>query len=451
MAELYALAWPIAAGMLGETALGLVDTKLVGGLGSAALAGVGLATTLLFVGYAMIFGLMRAVKVRAAYAVGQGHPEDAIRYAEAGAVIGALAGVLLFVVSRDVTPVLTLLRIDPTMIPAARDFVAARTWGAVGTCAGVALIQYLQGVGDSRTPMVVGILGNLINAALGYALIYGHLGLPALGVRGAGYATAVTEVLELGALLAVVVARARTAAPPVITRRAALREVTTLGVPTGLHFVFEGAAFTTFTTLLGVMGTEQMAAHQIAFNTIRASFLPGVAIAEAASVLVARALGRRRLDEADGVARASLILGVGFMTVCGIGFAVFGAAIARAFAEEPAVIAVARKLLLVAAVFQTLDAVNMILRGALRGAKDVRWVALVGTTVAWITIPGAAFLLGRLLGWGALGGWIGFVFETTIASALMWWRWSRGPWRAQYGERAATADDAAPLSVPTMG
>lgn len=453
ISELVELAWPIATAMLGETALGLVDTKLVGGLGSAALAGVGLATTLLFFGYAMIFGLMRAVKVRAAHAVGEGRPHDAIRYAEAGAVIGAVAGVLLFAVSRDVSPALALLGVDATMIPAARDFVAARTYGAVGTCAGAALIQYLQGMGDARTTMSVGILGNLVNAGLGYALIYGRLGLPALGVRGAGYGTAVTELLELGALLTVVVVRARAAPRPVLGRRAALAEVATLGVPTGLHFVMEGAAFTTFTTLLGGMGTEQMAAHQIAMNVMRASFLPGVAVAEAASVLVARALGRRRLDEADEVARAGLALGVGFMTLCGIVFALFGASIARGFADDPEVIAVTRKLLLVAAVFQTLDAVNMVLRGALRGARDVRWVALVGTTVAWITIPGAAYLLGRLAGWGAVGGWIGFVFETTIASALMGWRWSRGPWRAAYGERAVEValDDAAPLSVPTMG
>ena len=104
MQELVALAWPIAAGMLGETALGLCDTKLVGALGAAAIGGVGMAGMLLFVGYAMIFGLMRGVKVRTAYAVGEGRPGAAVRYAEAGAVLGAAAGVLLFAVTRDVTP-----------------------------------------------------------------------------------------------------------------------------------------------------------------------------------------------------------------------------------------------------------------------------------------------------------------------------------------------------------
>jgi len=84
----------------------------------------------------------------------------------------------------------------------------------------------------------------------------------------------------------------------------------------------------------------------------------------------------------------------------------------------------------------------MILRGALRGAKDVRWIAVVGTSVSWVCIPGAAYVLGRLAGWGALGGWVGFVFETTVASLLFWRRWSRGPWRASFGARLGMAPPA---------
>jgi MATE family multidrug resistance protein len=450
MAELVALAWPIAAGMLGETALGLVDTKLVGGLGAAALGGVGTAWTLLFLGYATVFGVMRAVKVRAAYAVGQGRPADAVRYAEAGVVVGVALGVVLWALMRDIGPVLGWLGVDAAMIPYARDFAAARSWGAVGTCGVAALIQYLQGVEDSRTPMVVGIGGNLVNAGLAWALIYGHLGAPALGARGAGYATATTEVLELASLLAVVAWRARRSPRPALGRAAALREVASLGVPTGLHFGLEAAAFTTFTTILGSIGAVQMAAHQIALNTIRASFLPGVAVAEAASVLVARSLGGRKLAEADRVTRAALSLAAGFMTACGVGFALFGAALASAFAEDAEVVRVTHRLLLVAAVFQTLDAVNMVLRGALRGAKDVRWVAVAGTTIVWICVPGTALVLGRLAGWGALGGWIGFVFETTVASTVLWLRWSRGSWRAAFGGRARAPHEARGAALPAV-
>jgi MATE family multidrug resistance protein len=434
MRELVDLAWPIAAGMLGETALGLVDTKLVGGLGPAALGGVGMATVLLYLGYSMVFGLMRGVKVRSASAVGAGRGGDAIRYAHAGIVFGAIAGALLFFVTRDVTSALRWLQVDPAMIPYARDYLEARATGAVGTCAVAALIQYRQGMGDARTPMVVGLVGNLVNAVLAYSLIYGRLGLPAMGARGAGYGTAITEMLELAALLALVVREGRRQPKPTLTLGRAMREVAGLGVPTGLHFGLEVAAFTTFTAILGSFGAVQMAAHQITMNTIRAAFLPGVAVAEAASVLVARSLGRRRLDEADRTTRAALLLGVGFMTICGAVFGLFGAQIAGGFSGDSEVIFIARRLFLVAAVFQALDAVNMILRGALRGAKDVRWVAVAGTLIVWCAIPGTAFVLGRMLGWGALGGWLGFVLETTLGAVVMGYRWRRGAWRAEFAE-----------------
>jgi MATE family multidrug resistance protein len=451
MRELVDLAWPIAAGMLGETALGLVDTKLVGGLGPAALGGVGMATVLLYLGYSMVFGLMRGVKVRSASAVGAGRGGDAIRYAHAGIVFGAIAGALLFFVTRDVTSALRWLQVDPAMIPYARDYLEARATGAVGTCAVAALIQYRQGMGDARTPMVVGLVGNLVNAVLAYSLIYGRFGLPAMGARGAGYGTAITEMLELAALLALVVREGRRQPKPTLTLGQAMREVAGLGVPTGLHFGLEVAAFTTFTAILGSFGAVQMAAHQITMNTIRASFLPGVAVAEAASVLVARSLGRRRLDEADRTTRAALLLGVGFMTICGVVFGLFGAQIAGGFSDDSAVIFIARRLFLVAALFQALDAVNMILRGALRGAKDVRWVAVVGTLIVWCAIPGTAFVLGRMLGWGALGGWLGFVLETTLGALVMGYRWRRGAWRAEFAEapREVTPEPAIATATAT--
>lgn len=435
--ELVHLAWPITVAMLGESAIGLVDTKLVGGLGANALAGVGMATVLYYLGFAMVSGTLRGVKVRTAYLVGQGRAADAVSYARSGLIIGAIAGLALFALSRNVTPALRLLGVDASVIPFARDFMAARAFGAVSACCLAAMNQYRQGLGDTRTPMMVGIGGNLLNGVLAYSLIYGHLGLPALGVRGAGYGTAFTETVQAAVMVALLFrdqrrARLGGAARPAIPLRQGLREVLALGVPTGLHFGFEMLAFTTFTAVLASLGAAELAAHHVALNTIRASFLPGVAVSEATSVLVARSLGAGKLREADRSVRAALVLGVTFMTFCGVLFALFGRNIAGAFSSDPAVVSIAGKLLLVAAVFQTLDAVNMILRGALRGAKDVRWVAVIGTTVAWTCIPGSALLFGRIGGLGALGGWLGFILETTLASSLLYRRWKGGSWRRAF-------------------
>jgi len=436
--ELFQLAWPIAAAMLGETAIGLVDTKLVGGLGAAALGGVGLATTMMFLAYALSFGAMRGVKVRVAHAIGEGRPHDAFAYARAGVVMGGAFGVVVMLVFRDAGPVLLRLGADPDIIPYAREFLAAVTLGAPATCALAALIQHRQATGDPRTPMVVGIAGNAFNALFAWGLIYGHFGLPTLGVRGAGYATATTETLELAIMLALLLRDERRAADGGafasgrLPFSRAVRAISELGLPTGIQFAAETLAFTAFTVVLGSIGKEEIAAHQIALNVIRVSFLPGIAVSEAASVLVGRALGRRRLHEADAAVRSGLGLAVGFMAACGLAFAVFGGALGRFFSSDPVVVKNAQTLLFVAAVFQVLDAVNIVLRGALRGAKDVRVVMVIGVLVVWSCVPTAAFFLGKLCGMGALGGWLGFVAETTIGAIVFWLRWKRGGWRKDY-------------------
>lgn len=399
---------------------------------------MGIATTLMFLGYSVVFGLMRGVKVRAAYAIGEERPEDGFVYARSGLLMGALVGTVVFLAARDVSPLLRLVGTDPAIIPFARDFLAAVTFGAPSTAMLAALIQHRQAIGDSRTPMIVGIAGNFVNALLGWSLIYGHLGLPALGVRGGGYATAITETIELAALFVVLLrSERRMRARSLLTLRRAAREVAELGVPTGLQFMTEMIAFTAFTAVISGLGQNEIASHQLALNVIRVSFLPGVAISEATSVLVGTALGRRDLAEADRATRSGLKVAVTFMALWGVVFAIAGGLIAAFFSAAPEVVTIARRLLWVAAVFQVLDAVNIVLRGALRGAKDVRVAAFIGIGSIWLFVPTAAFFLGKLAGLGALGGWLGFVGETTVAAFLFWRRWTRGAWREAFAPRDA--------------
>jgi MATE family multidrug resistance protein len=424
--------------MLGETAMGLVDTRLVGALGAHALAGVGVGTVLMYLGYALVFGLMRGVKVRTAYAAGEGRPRDGVAYALAGVGLGAGLGVVVWALARDATPAVTALGMSGATAAAARDFLAARTFGAPAAFVVAALVQHRQGAGDARTPMRVTLAGNVVNALLAWALIHGRFGLPALGVAGAGYGTAMTEWLNATVLLGLLARDARREKGGArLGVRAAAREVVAIGGPTGLHFGLETLGFTAFTAVLGGLGAAEIAAHHVALNVVRASFLPGLAVAEAGCVLVGRALGRGRLAEADRATRAALGLAVGFMSACGVVFALAGGLVARAFTHDADVVASVRRLLVVAAVFQALDATYAVLRAALRGAKDVRWVAVVGTTLCWTCLPGAGWVFARALHLGAAGAWCGFVAETAVGAALLWRRWTRGAWRAQFGERRA--------------
>lgn len=431
--EVITLAWPIAVALLGDTAMGLVDTALVGGLGANALGGVGVATVLTWLNYAIVFGVMRGVKVCSAHALGESRGEHGLHYARAGAALALLAGAAIFALARDVSWALHALHVDPAMIPYARSFMAARTTLAPLTCLLSALVQWRQGVGDSRTPMRITLSGNVLNAALAWTLIHGHFGMPRLGVAGAGYATAIAEGINALRLAALWIDawRRRAPDPDAPSASAALRRVCAVGVPTGLQFGLETLAFTAFTAILGTVGATGVAAHQIALAVIRTSFLPGVAVSESASVLVGRALGRGEPDEADRMARAALQVAITFMAGCGLVFAFGGGVIARVFTDDPTLIETVRQLLVVAAVFQVLDGASIVLRGALRGARDVRWAAFLGIAAIWTCVPGAAWLFGRELGWGVVGAWLGFIGETGVGAALLWWRWTRGHWRAR--------------------
>jgi MATE family multidrug resistance protein len=339
------------------------------------------------------------------------------------------------------------------MATQASSFLSARTFGAPAICLVSALSQWRQGVGDTRSPMAIGIAANLLNAPLAYALIHGHMGLPKLGVAGAGYGTATAEWLQALALLAILV-RARivskrdaVATPKILD---AARLVASLGVPTGLQFGFESLAFTTFTAILGGIGAHEIAAHQVAMAVVRMSFLPGIAIAEAGSVLVGRALGGRQLASADRSAKSAIVLAVGFMGVCGIMFASMRASIVGLFTSEADVVRVACRLLLVAALFQAMDAVTIVLRGVLRAAKDVRVVAVVGIACSWTFIPTAAWLLGKMAGLGAMGGWFGFLFETSLAAFIFSRRWRSGAWRLEYGPLRARPREKSDAELTPM-
>ncbi|MEZ4359578.1 MAG: MATE family efflux transporter [Kofleriaceae bacterium] len=439
-ARLLRTAWPLVVAMLGETVMGVVDTKIVGGLGPVALGGVALGTTIMWLTYAGVHGLMRGVNVQVSHAIGRGVRAEAAAFASAGATMGALAGVVIALACRDLSAPLRWIGIEEAMVPVASEFVAAVTLAAPANGALIALIQHRQAVGEVRAVMAVGITGNAINAVLAWALVYGHLGLPSLGVAGAGYATGLSETICL-AILGWLLLRERRRAPrgSRLSLGAAMKDVARVGVPAAIERGGETMAFATFNTVLGSIAAAEIAGHQITLTVMRVSFLPGLALCEATTVLVGQALGARSLARADQVVRSGVLLAFAFMGTCGVAFAKFGGQLAAWFTADPEVAAVATKLLLAAALLQLVDAPKVVLSGALRGAKDTRAIALIGVVSIWTFVPTASLVLGKTLGLGALGGWIGLITHTVVGATLYRWRWRRGGWRQAYRDAARAA------------
>jgi MATE family, multidrug efflux pump len=416
------LAWPITVSMVSFATMTLTSTAFVAHLGADALAGVGLAGV---VGFALVcfgIGLLRGAKTLVSQAVGADR-RDRIPELVAAAIGLALAlGVIAVVGGELIAPWLGSLSASPRAGHFAAQYLAIRSLGAPLVLLYAALRESRYGQGDTRAPMRASLAGNAVNITLDTILILG-LGW---GVQGAAIAAICGNLTEL-ALLAWPM---RPQLRGLRWRRAAMRAVWAQGMPNGLQFVMEVGAFLILTVMIARMSAVDGAAHQMVLHLVNVAFLPAHALAEAAAVLVGQAVGANKDVLVSRVARRTLLIGASYAALCVAVYAVLGGLITNAMAGGDAALASRAAMLVhVSLAFLVADAANVIARGVLRGASDVRYAALVGIATSWLTTPPLAWALGVGCGLGAVGGWIGLAAEIIVGASLYWLRVLRGGWR----------------------
>lgn len=427
------LAWPITVSTLSYSVMTLVDTILVGHLGRAELAGVGLGGIMAFVFLCFSIGLLRGANTLVAQAVGAGRAWEARGYQGAAVVIALGLGLLTMVVGQLAAGFLGRFAATPAAGHAASTYLRIRLLAAPVMLLFVAFREVSYGQGHSRAPMRASIAANVLNIVLAYLLIF----VCGAGVAGAAAATVVAQVVEAGALAIPALRSPSGWGLRAFTKRQ-LRALWSLGAPLGIQFTLEVGSFGLLSLLISGFSDLDMAAHQIALQVIHFSFLPAFAVAEASAVLVGQAVGARRDDLVLPVARLALRVAGVYTGVCTV-VMVFGSrVIVSAFTGDPAVVAMAVALLHIGAAFQVIDAANLVGRATLRGAGDVRFSAAVGVTTSWLCTPPLTWLLGYRLHLGARGGWLGLCLEIAAGASLLWWRLHRKGWHA-----AAVASRAA--------
>jgi MATE family multidrug resistance protein len=445
--ELVRLAWPIAVSLLSYSAMTLVSTLFVGRLGASQLAGVGLGGIAAFGLVGFGFGVLRAVKVLVSQATGAGKHEDIPAQVAAGITVALGLGAVAVAVGRWLVGELPSFSADPGAGRAAAAYLATRNLGAPFALVAVALREARYGLGDSRSPLVSAVAANLTNIALDALFILG-LGL---GVKGAGAAAAIGHVVEATLLIR---ASRQTGFGWALLRVRHVAHSLRLGLPLGVQFTLEIGAFSVLVAVLARTGAVDLAAHQIALQVTHVSFLPALALGEAASILVGQAVGAGEDGLVRRVARRAVAIASVYTGVCGVGFLLGAAHIARLFTLDPAVRTVTTHLLWVAAAFQVFDGANAVARSVLRGTGDVRYSALIAATTSWLTLPPLSWWLGVHMGLGALGGWLALFVEITAGASLLWWRLERGHWarfaeqsRVRLAESTSVDAEPAPVSV----
>ncbi|MGA2448591.1 MAG: MATE family efflux transporter [Polyangiaceae bacterium] len=416
------LAWPASVSMVSFSIMTMVDTLLVGRLGTAELAGVGLAGTTAFVLLCFSFGLLQGAKTLVAQAMGAGRRDAVIGYVGVALCTAVALGVLTTVAGELASLVIGRMTSTVAAGAAARTYLRIRALAAPVVLVQVALREVRQAQGDVRSPMVATVAANLVNMALAVTLIFRF----GWGVAGAAIATIVAHCVEAGVL--VVVQRVLGGLGIGCFTYGHILELARVGIPTAFQFMLEVGAFATLTVAVSTFSELDMAGHQIALQIVHFSFLPCVAVGEAASILCGQAVGANRDDLVRSIARRGASVAAGYAAICSTAMLMFGHAIVGMFTLDAVVAAVAYRLLQLAALFGIVDAVNIVARCVLRGTGDVRFAAVVGVVISWLATPLFAWGLGHGLRLGAFGGWLGIFVEVVVSSALLASRVERLGW-----------------------
>jgi MATE family multidrug resistance protein len=408
------LAWPVLISMLSLSAMEMADTLVCGWLGTAELAAVGLASTVSLFVITPARGLLRGLKIAVAQRTGaQDQPAVAALLGEA-VRIGLLLGLLVAPLAWSSGWLFQALGASPEVGRLAGEYFAIRALTAPVSMVVFGIECWFQGRGDTRTPMVSTVAGNVVNVILDPILVFGWLGFPAFGVAGAAWATGAAVVVSLGVLAW----RAPWQSTGWRLDLRAWRQPMRLGVPMAVQWTLDFSGFLVLLGLLAGAGDVELAAHVLVFRICMLSILPGFAIADATGVLVGQAVGARRPEAARQAWWSGSWLAASLMTSFGALFLVVPELFLAPFGPEAQVAEVAVRLLGIAALWQGADALVLVGFHALAAGGDTRFTMILFVAGSWLVQVPMSLVLVLGLGWGAYGGWVSLTFEILLVAAL---------------------------------
>ncbi|MBX3145777.1 MAG: MATE family efflux transporter [Gemmatimonadales bacterium] len=420
--SLLALATPIATVQVGLMFMGVVDTAMVGRFSAEALAATGAANIWFFMVTTIGMGCIAALAPVIAQAYGAHDDLGVTRGVQRGFVIAVLVTVVAALAYLTLEPILRLTGQAEEIIPLAGGYMRWTLPGVFPYFGFMVLREMLQAQGILRPLLVAIVAANLLNALVNWVLIFGHFGFPALGVTGAAVATTVSRwAMFLGLALLVRVHLV----PRIRPWRAEswhwqpLRRMLMIGLPVGFQILFEYGVFGGVGLLMGRISAQALAGHQIALNMAAVAFMVPLGIGSAAAVMVGRAIGAGRPDDARRGAVAALIIGVSFMALTALVFVTFPVSLSGLYTNDAAVLTIAATLLPLAGLFQVFDGTQAVALGALRGAGDTRVPVLINLFGYYLIGLPVSLWLGFRQGLGPPGLWWGLVVGLMVVAVVL--------------------------------
>jgi MATE family multidrug resistance protein len=418
------LAGPLIGGQLTLVGMSFTDTVMAGRLDAAALGAVAVGSSVWASIMLFSTGVLMVLAPSVAQAEGAGERHRVAPLTRQTFWVSLGLAAIAMVVAANLRPFLELLRVEPVIVPAAAGYLEALCWGVPAWAVYMVLRNMSEGLGATRPTLYFGLLGLAVNVPADWVLMYGKLGLPALGAVGCGYATAGVWWLQLTGLAIYVGRRPGYRDLDLFGRleppsREAIGRILRLGLPVGVSLLMEVSMFTMVALMIGTMGTVMVAGHQVTLNFAALTFMVPLGLSMATSVRVGNALGRRDPAGVRLAARAGYALALCSQTVSATLMLAVPGWIAGIYTDDPAVVAIAVQLLFLAAIFQLSDGIQVSSAGILRGLNDTRVPMLITIVAYWLVGLPLGAVLGFRLELGARGMWIGMIAGLTAAALLL--------------------------------
>jgi MATE family multidrug resistance protein len=404
--------------------MGVVDSLMVGVLGPVPLAAASLGNSLTILIFIVGIGVSFAVTPLVAISVGAKKFTECGIYFRQSLLVNVTFALILMSVTIFCSELIIYFNQPVEVIGIAKSYTKILGLSAIPMMLFQTYKQFIEGLSVMKPAMIITIFANIVNAFTNWILIFGNLGFPALGLDGAGWATFSSRLFMASGLMIYVMNKQffkqydvsfhfKNINIPVI------KKILSLGLPSGIQYFFEVGAFAFAVLMIGWLGTNQLAAHQIAINLASISFMVVLGLSTAGSIRVGNAVGEQNVKSVRQAGFTTILLAICFMAMSGLVFIVFRNLLPTLYIDNDAVISIASSLLVIAALFQLSDGIQAVGVGILRGLTDVKIPTAITFIAYWVVGLPTGYLLGFNLGYDVEGVWVGLLAGLTTSAVLL--------------------------------
>jgi len=410
-------------GQLGHVLVGLVDNLMIGQLGPAPLAAVSLGNSMVFIALSLGIGFSFAITPLIAEADGAGDIQKGRSYFHHGAILCTINGIFLFIALLIAKPVLYYLDQPPEVVELAIPYLNIVAFSMIPLMIFQAFKQFADGLSQTKYAMYATLIANVVNVVFNYLLIYGIWIFPRLELEGAAIGTLISRFFMLWFVWEILRRKKKFAEYFKWGKKESLnsdvfKRLLNLGFPTALQMLFEVGIFTATVFLAGLLGTNSQAANQIALNLVSMTFMIAVGLGVTATIRVGNQKGLANFKDLRRIAMSTFLLVFLIEAVFALGFILLKDWLPTFYLDNVEVILLAAQLLVIAALFQLSDGLQVVILGALRGLQDVRIPTIICFISYWIIGFPVSWYFGKAENLGSMGIWLGLLAGLS-ASALM--------------------------------